>query len=281
MAAAIVLFANPAMAAHRHHDTESAGKSPAHEAEQSKPSRHRHADAKPDKPKMTTFEASRPFEQASDRDRASALASAWQKHEHGKLKPPGWSDAVQVIRAEPDPMTKLAMADAYVDSRIRYIDRDAVDAAAHRAPGPWALTPVVASKGGGLCRDFATAKAFLLLDAGFPAADIRVVTIEPGAGHPRYHVVLAARVAGKSYVLDMLKGDQARGGYAIPATAHDLTGTTDRVVVAAVAPAAWGADKIQVAQADSGVPETEAGHDLPPDPEPAPAHHRRHHKPHP
>ena len=206
------------------------------------------------KPRQTEFERANVFNMASDRDRARAIATAWRQHESGRVKSPGWTDAVTAIRAETNPTKKLMLADAYVDSHVRYVDRD---------NGLWAKTPVAAAKEGGLCRDFSTMKAFLLLNAGFPAEDLRIVTLAPGAGRDRAHVVLAARADGKVFLLDMLKGDQSRGGYAIPADRGDLTGSTERAVTAVVAPAAWGAGIGPAVLVASAATPNEGDHDIP------------------
>lgn len=108
----------------------------------------------------------------------------------------------------------LEIADWYFDSHIKYVDRS----------GGWALTPLEAvNGGGGLCRDYAFGKMALLIDAGWPAEDIRINTILPGAAGRPYHVVLTARIPGSrslrdAYVLDMVNTDRAAGpeGRAIP-----------------------------------------------------------------
>ena len=217
LAAAILLVAAPALAV----------AAPAHH--------HRHAAHQPagiqKHQPATQFMAARPFSMPSDPDRTRAVRIAWLAHEAG-AKPAGWTKAVAAIRAEADPVRKLTLADGFINHGIRYVDRHG---------GPWTLTPAGAFAHGGLCRDVAAAKAFLLLDAGFPASDIRLITLLPNLNHLPYHVVVAARVAAKPFLLDMTKVAQARAphGYAIPADALDITESTSRIPVAVVSASAW------------------------------------------
>ena len=174
--------------------------------------------------------AAHPFSMSSDPARTVAVQSAWVAHTTGP-KPAGWTEAVKAIVATSDPLKKIALADGFVDGHLHYSDRGGF---------PWTFTPTQAfTQGAALCRDYAVAKIFLLLDAGFPAGDLRIVTLAPDSVHKNYHVVTLARVHSRVFVLDMLRTDTPRGGYAIPADQADVTGSTGRTPVAAVSPAGW------------------------------------------
>ena len=219
----------------------------------------------------TPLAAARPFGMPSDRDRASAISSAWRRHEAGR-KPIGWTEAAARIRAEQDADKKIQLALNFVDHGItQYVDREG---------GPWTLTPAEAFARGGLCRDFSAAYAFLLLDGGYPSSDIRLVTLAPDGAAPRYHVVTLVRTPSGVVAMDM-RNRHSHPGYLAPLIGRDEgAGTNHRMPVAAVAADTWTASRksaeTKIADSGSAIRESEDEKPIAVHVGKAP-HHRNHH----
>ena len=196
--------------------------------------------------------AARPFAMPSDTGRASAISSAWRRHEAGR-KPIGWTETAARIHAEQDADRKIRIALDFVDRGIpSYVDRNG---------GPWTLTPVEAFARGGLCRDFSAAYAFMLLDGGYPASDIRLVTLAPDGAASRYHVVTLVRTPSGTVAMDM-RNRHSHPGYLVPLTGRDEgAGTNHRTPVAAVAADTWGAstksEESRIADSGTSIRESE------------------------
>ncbi|HYH22211.1 MAG TPA: hypothetical protein VD995_26680 [Azospirillum sp.] len=100
-------------------------------------------------------------------------------------RPKGWADLVAQVRAAGSPYRMLLLADQIVDSRLAY--KPIGD---NWRSATWAFT-----RGHGVCTEYAVSKATLLLDAGFPAERLRIMSMSPRSeAHAEYHVVLAAQV---------------------------------------------------------------------------------------
>ena len=105
-----------------------------------------------------------------------------------------------------------------------------------RSSAIWTKTPLQAfTDQAGLCRDFAVIKAILLIESGYPARDLRIVTLMPTATRRNYHVIVLARAAGREFILDMF--DKSGPGRAIPAddAAEPITSRQPAAVVASTA----------------------------------------------
>lgn len=120
----------------------------------------------------------------------------------------------QVAALKSDPVAMLRKSDEIADRTLHYVDYEGYD---WRAPSK-------ARDEGGVCREYALFKFALLKDAGFPVADLRVMTVTPKAPERMvYHVVMAARTRDadgmvREWILDMVdKADSVvRHGIVIP-----------------------------------------------------------------
>jgi predicted transglutaminase-like cysteine proteinase len=98
-----------------------------------------------------------------------------------------------------DGLIKLAIINGGVNAAIRYAGIQPA-----RVEYPWSSAAAMFSSRRGTCMEFAIAKYMALLQSEWPANDIRLVLAWPdGASEP--HMVLAARYAGRWYVLDNLR----------------------------------------------------------------------------
>lgn len=146
-------------------------------------------------PKVAVVEPPKIGDLSGD-SQVAEVRRALQDHAKGP-KPAGWVEKAAEIASEPSKIRQLELANAYVVPRIRYQDE--------RPGGAWLAPAVAMGETGGVCRDYGFAEMALLLDSGkWSEDDLRLVTLIPGSATTPGHVVLAARVDGKSYVLDML-----------------------------------------------------------------------------
>lgn len=103
---------------------------------------------------------------------------------------------VEAVKAR-EGRARIEEANRNINAVIRYI----TDYAQHGEPDLWTAPLATLAAGRGDCEDYAIAKYVVLREAGFPAADLRLVLVRDRAVR-QDHAVLAARHDGRWLVLD-------------------------------------------------------------------------------
>src|SRR5262245_42961327 len=98
-----------------------------------------------------------------------------------------------------DGFVKLAIINAGVNAAIRYAGIQQA-----RLEYPWSSAAAMFTSRRGACTKFAIAKYMTLLQSEWPTSDMRLVLAWPD-GASEAHMVLAARYAGRWYILDNLR----------------------------------------------------------------------------
>lgn len=137
-----------------------------------------------------------PLDPRVDMGRISNLLRAQYTHTH--TQPAGWQQLVDAVRNAHQQFgaeQAARLANSLIN-QIPYVDgTDGTFFAPARFFGR-----------GGVCKDYVTTKYLLLVEAGFSEDDLRIVVVAPSAHAPERsnaHVMLALRIDGKPWILDM------------------------------------------------------------------------------
>lgn len=128
---------------------------------------------------------------------------------HSVRRPAGWDEKIAEIRAmEGGPQAKAVAVQKWISKAFAYKDDVANE---------W-KTPAESFGIGGDCDDYAMAKFVALRELGFGEDDLTVLSLGSRFKGSFHHVVVALRIQGRAYVLEM-KDDKL-----IPMDAYDSRG---------------------------------------------------------
>lgn len=151
------------------------------------------------------------------------IRRAFVRHMAYPKRPEGWDAKVEEIRAASDDLTRLKIANEYVNAGFPYYRR-LTDPKGRRNDiardtrwfDEWTQTPSVAFANDGDCRDYSTTKYLLLAEAGWPVERLGLTVILPAGDNAAevggrrgsvdiLHVVTTAKSSAGTVVLDQVR----------------------------------------------------------------------------